>query len=159
MTVWEIFALLCAVIGLLGSVVPGLPGPPVSWVGLLLLYLGKIGGMTSTFLMIWLGIMILVTILDYVVPMWTTRLTGGHKAASWGAIIGLFAGMFIPPVGMIVGSLAGAFLGELMVTDKGLWAAFKAGIGAFVGFVLSTGLKLACSGVMAYYIVLYTFFK
>ena len=54
---------------------------------------------------------------------------------------------------MITGALLGAFLGELMVTNKGVWAAFKAGIGAFLGFMCGTGLKLISSGVMAYYIV------
>lgn len=157
MTVWTILALVAAAIGIVGSIVPGLPGPPVSWVGLLLLYIGKCG-ISMPMLIIWLVVTVVVTILDYVVPMWTTRFTGGHKAASTGAIVGLFAGLILPPVGMIFGSLLGAFIGELMVTDKGVWGAFKAGIGAFVGFIFGTGAKLIASGFMAYYIVKIVFF-
>lgn len=160
MIILKILAVLCALVGIVGSIVPGLPGPPVSWVGLLILFLAKCAGaaLTPGILLLWLAITIVVTVLDYMAPIWTTRITGGHKAASTGAILGLIAGLVIPPLGMIVGSLAGAFIGELLVTDKGAWAAFKAGIGAFLGFMCGTGLKLVCSGLMAYYIVRYAFF-
>ena len=142
-----VFAIIFALVGIVGSVVPGLPGPPLSWVGMLLIYFaGRVGdksdAMTLTVLLIWLGITVLVTILDYVIPVKTTKLTGGHKAASTGAIIGLIAGMIIPPVGIILGSLLGAFLGELMVNNKGMWPAFKAG---------------AVSGLMAWRIIKYAF--
>ena len=160
MIILKILAILCAVFGVVGSIVPGLPGPPVSWVGLLILFFARCASvpMTTAFLLIWLAVTVMVTVLDYMAPIWTTRMTGGHKAASTGAILGLVAGMILPPVGMIVGSLVGAFVGELMVTDKGAWAAFKAGIGAFLGFMCGTGLKLISSGVMAYHIVRYAFF-
>lgn len=151
MDVLEILAIIAAIIGIIGSIVPGLPGPPVSWIGLLLL---TINGNTSlTFLMIWLGITIVVSVLDYVIPAWMTKATGGHKAASTGAILGLIIGALATPVGMITGALLGAFLGELTVTDKGAWGAFKAGIGAFLGFILGTGLKLVSSGIMLYYVL------
>ena len=151
MDVFEIFAIIAAIVGLLGSIVPGIPGPPVSWIGILLMY---IGGHVGLNLMIWWGVItVIVTLLDYMAPIWSTRITGGHKAASTGAILGLIIGLIVPPVGMILGSLLGAFIGELFVTDKGVWAAFKAGLGAFLGFLLGTGLKLIACGLMAFYIV------
>lgn len=161
MNVMEILALVAAVFGIVGSIVPGLPGPPVSWVGMLLVFFAEKGTdnpMTLTTLIVWLVITIVVSILDYVVPAWTTRAAGGHKAASTGALIGLVAGIFLTPVGMIAGALLGAFIGELMVTDKGVFAAFKAGLGAFVGFIFGTGLKLITSGIMCYLIVKIIFF-
>ena len=163
MTVLIIFAILFAIAGIVGSVVPGIPGPPLGWIGMLLVYFaGKVGDkpdpMTLGCLLIWLAITIIVSILDYIIPSKVTRLTGGHKAASTGALIGLFAGMFLTPVGVIAGSLIGAFLGELLVTNKGIWSAFKAGIGAFIGFMLGIGLKLCVSGVMAWLIVKFAFF-
>lgn len=161
MDVLEILALIAAIFGIVGSIVPGLPGPPVSWVGLLLLFINSRGGgepMTLAVLIIWLVVTIVVTVLDYVVPAWTTRAAGGHKAASTGALIGMLAGMFLTPVGMIAGALAGAFIGELMVTDKGVLSAFKAGLGAFAGFIFGTGLKLISSGIMCYIIVKFIFF-
>ena len=161
MNVLEILALVAAVFGIVGSIVPGLPGPPVSWVGMLLVFFAEKGTdnpMTLTVLIVWLVITVVVSILDYVVPAWTTRAAGGHKAASTGALIGLLAGIFLTPIGMIAGALLGAFIGELMVTDKGVFAAFKAGLGAFAGFIFGTGLKLITSGIMCYLIVKIIFF-
>lgn len=161
MNVLEILALVAAVFGIVGSIMPGLPGPPVSWVGMLLVFFAEKGTdnpMTLTVLIVWLVITVVVSILDYVVPAWTTRAAGGHKAASTGALIGILAGIFLTPVGMIAGALLGAFIGELMVTDKGVFAAFKAGLGAFVGFIFGTGLKLITSGIMCYLIVKIIFF-
>lgn len=161
MNVLEILALVAAVFGIVGSIMPGLPGPPVSWVGMLLVFFAEKGTdnpMTLTTLIVWLVITVVVSVLDYVVPSWTTRAAGGHKAASTGALIGLLAGMFLTPIGMIAGALLGAFIGELMVTDKGVFAAFKAGLGAFAGFIFGTGLKLITSGIMCYIIVKIIFF-
>ena len=110
MDVFEIFAIIAAIVGLLGSIVPGIPGPPVSWIGILLMY---IGGHVGLNLMIWWGVItVIVTLLDYMAPIWSTRITGGHKAASTGAILGLIIGLIVPPVGMILGSLLGAFIGR-----------------------------------------------
>lgn len=163
MTALIIFAVVLAIVGIIGSIVPGLPGPPLSWVGMLLVYLANKAGavedpMSTTVLLVWLGITVIVSVLDYIIPSGMTRMAGGHKAASTGALIGLFVGMFLTPVGVVMGALLGAFIGELMVNDKGVWAAFKAGAGAFLGFILGTGLKLVCSGVMAWLIVKYAFF-
>ena len=162
MTVLIVFAILLAVLGIIGSIVPGLPGPPLSWIGMLLVYFaGRVGEradqMTTAVLLIWLAVTIIVSILDYLLPAKITTMAGGHKAASTGALLGLFAGMIFPPVGIITGSLLGAFLGELLVTDKGVWAAFKAGAGAFLGFIFGIGLKLCVSGVMAWLIVKFAF--
>ena len=91
-TVLIVLAFVLCVIGIIGSVVPGLPGPPLSWVGLLCIYLShRMGGedMSLTFLLIWLGITIIVTVLDYIVPSKVTKLAGGSKAGSRGAMIGM----------------------------------------------------------------------
>ena len=164
MTVLIVFAILLAIVGIIGSIVPGIPGPPLSWIGMLLVYFADKTGdptdpMSATVLLVWLAITVIVTILDYVIPVEATRAAGGHKAASTGAVIGLVVGMLVPPVGIVMGSLLGAFLGELLVNDKGLWPAFKAGAGAFLGFLLSTGFKLAASGIMAWLIVKYAFIQ
>ena len=156
-------ALLLGVVGIVGSIVPGLPGPPLSWVGLLLVYLwgggtdGSGGPMSLTFLLIWLAVTVVVTVVDYIVPAWFTKLTGGSKAGGWGAIIGLFAGLVVPPVGMIVGSLIGAFVAELIYARKDAATSLKSALGAFLGFIFGTGAKLVASGVMLFYIFVYAF--
>lgn len=160
MKVLLILAVICAVVGVIGSIVPGLPGPPVSWVGLLFAFLAKgtdSAGepMTLTFLLVWLAITVVVSVLDWVVPGMFTRVTGGHKSAGVGAVVGLIAGMFIPPLGMILGSLLGAFIAEFFIEDQGAWASFKSSVGAFLGFLFGTGIKLISSGMMLYYIIVY----
>ncbi len=156
-----ILAILAGLIGIAGSIIPGLPGPPVSWAGLLLLFLwgsGTDGGgdpMSLTFLLVWLAITIVVSVIDYVVPAYFTRITGGSKAAGRGALIGLFAGMFIPPVGIILGTLAGAFLAECLVSRKNGFDSMRSALGALLGFFFGTGIKLLASGLMMYYIFVF----
>ena len=158
-----ILALLLGIVGIVGSIAPGLPGPPLSWVGLLLIYIwgggtdGAGNEMSLTFLLIWLAVTIVITILDYVVPAYFTKLTGGSKAGGWGAIIGLFAGLIVPPVGMIVGSLLGAFIAELVVAQTDTATSIKSALGAFLAFLFGTGAKLVAAGVMLFYIFVYAF--
>ena len=156
-----ILAVLAGIIGIAGSILPGLPGPPISWAGLLILYIWGNGTnaagnpMTTKFLLIWLAITIVVCIIDYVVPAYFTRITGGSKAAGRGAIIGLIVGMFVPPVGIILGTLGGAFLAEFLVSRKDGWESTKSAIGALLGFFFGTGIKLIASGLMMYYIIVF----
>ena len=162
MSTLAIFAVIAGIIGIVGSIVPGIPGPPISWIGLLLAFFAKgldAGGepMTVTALLIWLGVVVAVTILDYVIPAGFTKITGGSKAAATGAIVGLFAGMFLSPVGMVAGSLLGAFIADFFIADRGLWGSFKSSIGAFLGFILGTGLKLIVSGLIMYEIIVFAF--
>ena len=158
-----VLALLLGVVGIVGSIVPGLPGPPLSWVGLLLIFLwgggtdGSGNEMSLTFLLVWLAVTVVVTIVDYIVPAWFTKLTGGSKAGGWGAIIGLFAGLIVPPVGMIVGSLIGAFVAELIYARKDAATSLKSALGAFLGFIFGTGAKLVAAGLMLFYIFVYAF--
>ena len=151
-----ILAVILGVVGIIGSIVPGIPGPPLSWIGILLMYFFGGDPMSLTLLFVLLAVTIVVTVLDYVVPAWFTKLTGGSKYAAWGAIIGLFAGLILPlPGGMIVTSLAGAFLAEVVFAGKGAGASLKSSLGAFLGFLFGTGIKLISSAVMLHYIIAY----
>ena len=162
-TVAIILALVLGIVGIIGSVVPALPGPPLSWLGLLALYIWGSGTnsagepMSTTFLLVWLGIVVVVSILDYIVPAYFTKLTGGSKYGSWGAIAGLFLGLIYPPVGMILGSLLGAFAAELLFAGKDMGSSLKSAFGAFMGFLFGTGLKLITAAVMLFYIIIYAF--
>lgn len=159
-TLLAVLAIILAVIGVVGAVAPGLPGPPLSWAGLLLVYLrhgtnGAGDEMSLKFLLFWLAATVLVTVVDYLVPAWFTKLTGGSKYAGRGAIIGLFAGLLYPPVGMIFGALIGAFVAELFFARKDGVESVKSSVGAFLGFLFGTGIKLVASGLMFYYIIVY----
>ncbi len=148
-----IVAILLGLLGIVGSVVPGIPGPPLSWVGLLLMYFFGDGSMSLTFLIVWLAIVIVVTVVDYVVPAFFTKLTGGSKWGSIGAIIGLVAGIFLAPIGMIAGALVGAFLAELIFANQSAGSALKSAFGAFLGFICGSGLKLIVTGLLLFYII------
>lgn len=134
------------IVGVLGSFLPVLPGPPISWVGLLLLYLTKAVPMSYTILGITLVIAILVGILDYIIPAKGTKRFGGSKYGIWGTNIGLVVGILAPiPFGFIVGPFVGAFVGELMNDSTDSKKAFKAATGSFIGFLASTFMKFLVS--------------
>ncbi len=154
MTALIVIAVILGVIGVLGSILPGLAGPPISWVGLLLMYFAHTPDPVSlTALLVWLAVVVIVTVVDYIIPPALTKTFGGHKAASIGATVGLFAGMFFTPIGMIGGSLLGAFIAEFFFSDHGVWSSFKAAFGTFIGFILTTGLNLVLSGILLWCII------
>lgn len=144
-TVIIVLAILAGIIGIAGSILPGLPGTPVSWVGLLLLYIWGPEEMTMKTLIVWGIVVVVVSVIDYIVPMYFTKLTGGSRFAERGAMVGLIAGIILTPVGMILGSFLGAFLFELYYARKGSSQALKAAIGSFLGFITGTGLKTIAS--------------
>jgi len=152
----KIIAALLGLVGLAGCFLPVIPGPPFSWVGLLLLYFWGDEPMSLRFLITWLIITIVVTVLDYLVPAYFTKVTGGSKASSRGALVGLFVGLiFFPPlVGMIVGAFFGALVAELINGNR-MGHSLKAALGSFIGFIFGTFLKIVTSVVMMVYIVKY----
>ncbi len=147
-----IVAVILAVIGLAGSVVPVLPGPPVSWVGLLLLSLTDYYDRPAGFLWIWLAVVVLVTLADNFLPVVMTRKFGGSRAATVGTILGMVAGMFFAPWGMIIGPFAGAFLGELVGNRSEGRYALRVATGAFFAFIGGVGIKLIASGMILFHI-------
>jgi uncharacterized protein YqgC (DUF456 family) len=138
-----IFGFILMLVGILGSFLPVLPGPPVSWIGLLLLHLTKAVPENWWFLSVTLIIALVVTIADYIIPAAGTKKFGGTKAGMWGSIIGLLVAIVFPvlgPFGIIIWPFVGALVGELAnksEKDKALKAAF----GSFIGFLTGTFLK------------------
>ena len=152
-----ILAILAGIAGIAGSILPGLPGTPVSWVGLLLLYLWGPEDMPLKTLVIWGVVMVAVSVIDYIVPMYFTKLTGGSKYAERGALIGLIVGIFLTPIGMIMGSFLGAFLGESFFAKKDAPQALKAAFGSFLGFMIGTGIKTIASVFIMWKIFVFAF--
>src|SRR5690606_5124543 len=107
---------------------------------------------TVKFLLIWAGIMIVVTVLDYLIPLYGTRRFGGSKYGEWGCAIGPLAGICFPPWGIIAGPLVGAFVGVRLGNDESDRAR-PASIGAFIGFLFGTLLKLITCFVMGWYLI------
>ena len=140
------------VLGIIGCLVPVLPGPPFSFLGLILLHLSRFGHFTIPTLITLGVIAVVVTVLDYIVPVWGTKRFGGSKYGTRGATVGLIIGLFLGPLGIIIGPLLGAFVGEMIFKDD-MGYAFKASFGSLLGFLTGIGLKLAASFIITFYFV------
>jgi uncharacterized protein YqgC (DUF456 family) len=147
-----ILGVIVMVLGIIGCLVPVLPGPPLSFIGLLLLHFTRFGQFTNLTLIIFASVAVVVTILDYLVPIWGSKKFGGSKYGMRGAAIGLIIGFFLGPVGIILGPLLGAVVGEMIFKDDFNYA-LKAGFGSLLGFLTGIGLKLAASFAMTFYFV------
>ncbi len=147
-----ILGIILMLIGIIGCLVPVLPGPPLSFLGLILLHASKFGNFAPITLIALGAITVVVTILDYIVPIWGTKKFGGSKYGTRGATVGLIVGLFLGPVGIIIGPLLGAIVGELIFKDD-MGYAIRAGFGSLLGFLTGIGLKLAASFVMTFYFV------
>ena len=146
-----ILGVLFVIIGILGCFLPILPGPPISFLGLLFLQWTEKAPFDSDTLWKWGLVTAAVTALDYMVPIYGTKKFGGTKRGVWGSTIGLIVGLFFfPPLGIIVGPFLGAFLGEMSNGDVDNKTALKSAFGSFVGFLVGTLLKLIASAWMAW---------
>jgi uncharacterized protein YqgC (DUF456 family) len=143
------------ILGLAGCVLPFLPGPPLSFIGLFLLALTKHFSppLTPTLVIIMAGLTVLVIVMDYIIPLLGAKRYGASKWGVWGSVIGMVVGIFWSPFGMLIGAFIGAFVAELLAGKKH-WEALRAGWGVVMGTLFATVLKLGVSGMMIYYFVL-----
>lgn len=147
-----ISGIFCILIGLIGCIAPGLPGPPLSYTGMLLLHGSKFADYSTPLLLILLGVVIFITVVDYVIPIYMTKKFGGTKWGTWGAAIGVVVGLFFGLIGTIIGPFIGALLFELIGGSR-TGHALKSATGSLVGFLFGTGGKLIVSGVITFYFI------
>ncbi|UAB82193.1 DUF456 domain-containing protein [Marixanthomonas sp. SCSIO 43207] len=137
-----VLGLVLMLVGILGSILPVLPGVPISWLGLVVLYLAPSIEFDWVFITVTGIVAIGLYILDYVIPAMGTKKFGGSKAGAWGTTIGLVIGIIAPiPFGILIGPFIGALVGELLFNKTEGTLAFKAAIGSFIGFLASTFIK------------------
>jgi len=141
---------ICLLVGVIGSVIPVLPGPPISYLGLLLSHF-FINTMDSNSLF-WIGVVVVVvTVLDYYLQIYGVKKAGGGKYAIRGSIAGMLLGIFLfPPFGILIGAFIGAYLGAKMEANKN---EVKIAFGALWGFVAGTVLKLCTSFYIIYFLL------
>ena len=145
-----VLGILAIISGFVGAILPVLPGPPLSYLGLLLLHFTVRYQFSTKFLVIWGIITAGVFLLDYFIPALGAKKFGGSKRGIWGSVIGLLFGMIVfPPFGIVIGPFAGAVIGELSGGKK-TREALHSGLGTFLGLLLGTILKLMVSGLMAW---------
>lgn len=138
-----VLGFILMITGVLGSVLPVLPGTPISWLGLLLLHLTQAIPDDWWFLGITLGVALLVFALDYLIPALGTKKFGGSRAGMIGTTLGLVVAIIFPILGLlgiIVWPFVGAFVGEL-IHKSDQKSAMKAAFGSFIGFLTGTLLK------------------
>jgi len=151
--VWILIGAIFIIAGVVGSIVPAMPGTPLSYVGLIFLQLTEHPPFDLSFMLIWALIVVIVSGLDYLATIIGTQRMGGTRYGIFGCLIGGVAGLILfPPFGIILGPIAGAFIGELMA-GKNRDQALKAAMGAVLGFFVSTLIKLIVSLTLAYYFI------
>jgi len=150
-----ILGILLILGGIAGSVLPILPGPPLAFAGMLLLRFTDYVEPTrqesyDNLLWIFAFVVIVISIIDYLVPVWGTKKFGGSRAGTWGAAIGVIVGLFFAPIGLILGPFIGAVLGE-MLTGRDEKTSLKAGFGSLIGFLFGVAMKISVSVLIAFY--------
>ncbi len=129
-------------VGIVGCIIPGLPGTPLCWGGLLCASFTSISQISWLVLIVCAVITAIVEIVNNVVPTIFTRKAGGSKEAAWGSIIGTFVGLLGLGVGVFLGEFLGAFIGELIHNDKDTKHALIVAFWSFLGFITGVGLRL-----------------
>ena len=138
-------------LGLIGSIIPPLPGPTLSYLGLLLSHF-FISKMDVDFIF-WLAVLVFfVTVLDYYLQIYGVKKAGGGKYAIRGSLVGMLSGIFFfPPFGILVGAFFGAYIGAKIEANSN---EVKIAFGALWGFIAGTILKL-CTSFYIIYILLF----
>ena len=151
MEILIVLGIIFIIVGIIGCIIPGVAGPPFSFLALICLSIARKWEPFSVKLLIILGALtVFVQALDYLLPALGAKKFGATKYGFWGAIIGMLLGIIVvPPLGIIIGAFLGAILGEV-IAGKEASKALKAGWGVFVGVMVGMVLKLILAGVMTF---------
>ncbi len=144
-------ALLVMLIGQIGIILPFIPGVPMIFGAALIYAIFTDFTVISAQTVIIFGILaVFSVILDWIATAMGVKKMGGSYFGMFGAFLGMIAGFLIPGVGLI-GFIAGAFVGAFlfeMLLGKNSKAAFKAGLGSFIGFLAGGVLKFVIGAAM-----------
>ena len=136
-----VLAIILMVGGIAGCVLPILPGAPLAYAGLLLLHFTGLAHFSTTQLIVWLIVVVVLQVLDYITPLLGSKYSGGTSFGNRGCVAGTLLGLFFMPWGIILGPFLGAVAGEMM-GGSDFPHAVRAGIGTLIGFLLGTLLKV-----------------
>lgn len=154
-----VVAVLCLLVGTAGVFVPVLPGVPLAWVGLLAAFFSRYSEL-SVAVLVFTGIAaVFVSVADNILPSVMTKKSGGSKYGSVGSMVGLVAGFFLGPFGIIFGPFAGALIGEMIYDSSDKKRVFFAALGTFKGFLAGIGLKLLACAVFIWIFIFSLNFK
>lgn len=135
--IWAL-TLLLILAGLVGSVVPLLPGTTLILVGVVL-HKVLLPATVSTTAVVWIGVFWLCSVLaDFACTLLGARVFGGSKWGMTGAGGGALVGMFFSLPALLLSTILGAFAAEKLVGKRSHGDALKSGLGAALGFLVST---------------------
>ena len=154
--------IILVIVGVIGAIIPGIPGPPVSFVGFLLAWLLLDNDFSYWYIVVTGALAVIITVLDYYMPIYGTKKFHGTKSGQWGSTIGLIVSIFVLPwlgitigpfgiVGMLLGPFFGAYIGELIAKNRE--NAWRSAFGSFIGFLLGTFMKLVYCIVIVVFVV------
>jgi uncharacterized protein YqgC (DUF456 family) len=147
-----VLASVLLILGLVGCFISILPGPILSYCGLLCL-IPTDRSLSTTALVLLGALTIAVTAADFVIPSIGAKKFNCSSYGTWGCVLGTIVGAFFFPIGIILGPFAGAFLGEF-IAKKDFVIALRSGIGAFLGFLAGTLLKVCfCLYIMIVFVM------
>ena len=132
------------IVGIIGSVIPVLPGPLSSWLGLFIFSNISKVEVSNNLLFITLIVALIIFILDYILPIYTSKKFGASKYGIIGASVGTVIGLFFPPLGIVFGSIIGAISGEMLL-NKNIKKSINAATGVFLGLLVSGFTKTLIS--------------
>ncbi len=142
----------CLLLGLAGAILP-IPGPALSFVGLLILHFTAFVSFSNTVLISFGVLVTAMAVLDFYIPILGTKKFGGTKYGAIGAILGMIIGIFVlPGIGLLIGTFLGALVAEL-IGGLNFKSALKSAIGSFIGFITGVVMQVILCLVMIGYAV------
>lgn len=141
-SLWFALAAILIVVGFIGTIVPALPGVPLVFAGMLLAAWADGFQHVGLWTLIGLGVLTAIAVVvDFLAGLAGAKRVGASKLALIGAAVGTLIGIFFGIVGLLLGPFLGALIGEL-VAGSTLQRATNVGVGAWIGFLVGTVLKL-----------------
>ena len=140
---WYLAAAVLVIVGLVGTVLPALPGVPLVFCGLLLAAWADGFAHAGALTLFVLGVLTVIALaIDFVAGVLGAKKVGASRYAVIGAALGTLLGLFFGLPGLLLGPFVGALVGEL-VAGGTLRKATGVGAGAWLGFLLGAIAKLA----------------
>ncbi len=152
-TLLYILASVLIVVGILGTILPALPGLPLVFAGMLM------AAWVNDFqnISVWtVAVLAVLTLLSFVIDFAATAMgakrVGASRSATIGTVIGMIVGLFFGLPGLFLGPFAGAVIGEMIylrkVRREDIGHVAKVGLGTWLGVVFGVVLKLALAFTM-----------
>ncbi|MEO6698432.1 MAG: DUF456 domain-containing protein [Paraperlucidibaca sp.] len=143
-----VVSLLLISAGMIGMILPAIPGPPILLIGLFTAAWAEDFRYVGSGTLIVLAMLCVAAVaLDFIAGALGAKRVGASRAAAFGALLGAILGLFLLPIGLILGPFLGAMLGELS-TGRPWQQAHRAGWGATIGMLLGIVAKLVIGMMM-----------